>query len=77
MRLSVHAGPATTRVRFEAPAWHVSVLLEPGVSREVPVPAQGTLPLLVRISADAGFIPADVSGGTDRRLLGCWIEVLE
>jgi hypothetical protein len=42
------------------------------------VPAlEGQSLLPVRITAEGGFIPADAQGGSDRRLLGCWIEVLE
>jgi hypothetical protein len=77
VRLSLHAGPTPTRVRFQTAGWSTSLVLEPGVSREVSIPSQGEPPFPVRISADAGFVPADVSGGADRRFLGCWIEVLE
>jgi hypothetical protein len=54
------------------------VALVPGVSRELHVPAlRGQMLLPVRITAEGGFVPADTGGGSDRRLLGCWIEVLE
>ena len=51
--------------------------LEPGVPRELQVPAlRGQTLLPVRITAESGFVPAETNGGSDRRLLGCWIEVL-
>ena len=78
VRLSVHGGAAATHVRFETRTWSTTVALEPGVSRELLVPAlQGQTLLPVRITPDSGFVPAEAQGGSDRRLLGCWIEVLE
>jgi hypothetical protein len=65
-------------VRFETDTWTTTVILEPGVSRELLVPAaQGQAVVPVRISPDNGFVPAQTGGGRDRRLLGCWIEVLD
>jgi hypothetical protein len=78
VRLSLHGGAAPTRVRFETANWGTTIGLEPGVSRELLVPAlEGQTLLPVRITPEGGFIPADAQGGSDRRLLGCWIEVLE
>ena len=58
--------------------WGTTVALEPGVPRELHVPAlRGQTLLPVRITAESGFVPAETHGGSDRRLLGCWIEVLE
>jgi hypothetical protein len=78
VRLSLHGGARPTRVRFHTATWAATVALEPGVSRELHVPAlRGQTLLPVRITAESGFVPADTGGGSDRRLLGCWIEVLE
>jgi hypothetical protein len=78
VQLSVHSGAAPTNVRFETSTWSTTLALEPGVSRELHVPAlQGQSLLPVRIAPDSGFVPANAHGGSDRRLLGCWIEVLE
>jgi hypothetical protein len=77
VRLSMHAGPTPTRVRFETAGWETALLLEPGVSREISVPSQGEPPFPLRIGAEGGFVPAAVSGGKDRRFLGCWVEVLD
>ena len=78
VRLSLHGGAAATHVGFETSTWSTIVALEPGVSRELLIPAlQGQTLLPVRITPDSGFVPAEAHGGSDRRLLGCWIEVLE
>jgi hypothetical protein len=57
--------------------WKTQVALDAGQSATVTVP---TLPYVtstvLRIAPTGGFVPAETSGGDDRRLLGCWIEVL-
>ena len=71
-------GRAADHVRFETATWGTTVALVPGVPRELLVPAlPGQTLLPVRITTESGFVPADTDGGSDRRLLGCWIEVLE
>jgi hypothetical protein len=78
VRLSLHGGAKPTQVRFQTATWGATVALVPGVSRELHVPAlSGQMLLPVQIRAESGFVPADTGGGSDRRLLGCWIEVLE
>jgi hypothetical protein len=78
VRLSLHGGARPTEVRFQTATWRATLALEPGVPRELHVPAlRGQRLLPVRITAERGFVPADTDGGSDRRLLGCWIEVLE
>ena len=78
VQLSLHGGAKSTHVRFETAAWSATVALEPGVPRELHVPAlRGQTLLPVRITVEGGFVPAETHGGSDRRLLGCWIEVLE
>lgn len=77
VRLSLHGGAKATQVRFQTATWSATVALEPGVPRELQVPAlRGQTLLPVRITAESGFVPAETNGGSDRRLLGCWIEVL-
>ena len=77
VRLSLHGGAKPTQVRFQTATWSATLALEPGVPRELHVPAlRGQTLLPVRITAESGFVPAETSGGSDRRLLGCWIEVL-
>jgi hypothetical protein len=77
IRLSMHSGARENRVELATPTWRTTVLLEPGVSRQLVVPTspgQRVVPL--RISTEGGFVPADTDGGKDQRLLGCWVEVL-
>jgi hypothetical protein len=76
--LSLHGGPALTHVRLETSTWGTTIALQPGVTREIRIPALQGQPLLpVRITPDTGFVPALTDGSSDPRLLGCWIEVLE
>jgi hypothetical protein len=76
--LRVHSGARPNRVTFETGGWREQLALEPHKRRDVEVPAgsAGLIPL--RISTETGFVPADLEpGSSDKRLLGCWIEVNE
>jgi hypothetical protein len=76
--LKIHTGATANQVRFETPVWQATVDLQPGEAREVRIPARpGTRLIPVRISPASGFVPAERDGGTDRRLLGCWVEVVD
>jgi hypothetical protein len=78
LTLRVHSGADPARVRFATPAWQTSIDFVPGESREVRIPARpGTRVIPVTISPESGFVPADAHGGDDRRLLGCWVEVVD
>jgi hypothetical protein len=78
VRLTLHGGAAAGAVRFETPTWRTRVTLEPGRRSEVTIPALPAQRLLpVRIVTETGFVPAEQGSNADRRLLGCWIEVLE
>jgi hypothetical protein len=75
--LTLHGGPAEGWVRFETPTWHERVRLEPGKRSEVTIPILPTQQVVpVRIDTETGFTPAHAGTSGDRRLLGCWIEVL-
>ena len=78
VRLRLHSGEGTTVVRLATPAWSTRVSLTPGHLQPLLVPAldnQRLLPL--EITPEAGFIPAQHGGAPgDRRLLGCWVEVV-
>jgi hypothetical protein len=78
IRLQIHGGPVATRVRVSTPVWSTDVPLTPGENASVDVPALDTQRLLpVSIAAAGGFIPAEHGGPAgDRRLLGCWVEVV-
>jgi hypothetical protein len=65
-------------VAFRSGAWRTAVELQPKEAGEVEVPIlASTGQAVVRITTATGFVPAETTGGTDRRLLGCWIEVVE
>jgi hypothetical protein len=76
--LRVHSGARSNIVTFSTTTWGERVELPPGSPREVhipPPPKPG--PFLLRVKTDNSFIPADVvPGSPDRRILGCWVEVL-
>jgi hypothetical protein len=78
VRLRLHSGEATTNVRVATPAWSTVVSLAPGRAELVLTPAlehQRLLP--VEITPEGGFVPAEHGGAaSDRRLLGCWVEVV-
>jgi hypothetical protein len=76
-RLRLHGGPVATRVRVATPVWSTAVELTPGQNTTVDVPALDTQRLLpVSITPEGGFVPADHGSPADRRLLGCWVEVV-
>lgn len=76
--LRMHSGQGTTRVRLASTTWETEVALTPGQIETVMVPtlpSQRFLPLT--IAPSGGFVPAEHGGPPgDRRLLGCWIEVV-
>jgi hypothetical protein len=76
--LRLLSGPRPNRVRLETATWTDQVDLEAGVPKEADVPVGGRLgPVRVRLITSDGFIPADVlPDSSDRRLLGCWVEVV-
>jgi hypothetical protein len=78
VRLQLHSGQGTASVRLATGAWSTEVALTPGQNLPLLVPslpAQRLLPLTV--VPTGGFVPAERGGAPgDRRLLGCWVEVL-
>lgn len=78
VRLEVHPGAAANRVRFSSGAWERELELEPHTAATIDIPV---LPrsrrAAVQIATTSGFVPADTGGGSDRRLLGAWVQVVE
>jgi hypothetical protein len=76
--LRLHSGDGDTRVRLSTPAWSEEIALSRGKAEAVLVPALATQRLLpLTITPETGFVPAERREGvTDRRLLGCWVEVV-
>ena len=75
--LRVHSGAAPNTVTFSSTTWGERVDLTPGTPREVHIPPPPTAgPFLLWVKTENSFIPAEVvPGSTDRRILGCWIEI--
>ena len=78
VRLRMHSGAVSTPVRWLRPRWSTRIVLTPGKSEDVLIPArEGQSLLALSVTPESGFVPADHGGATnDRRLLGCWIAVL-
>jgi hypothetical protein len=78
LTLRVHTGGSASRVRFATPLWETTTDFAAGEVRVVRIPARpGTRVVPVTIAPESGFVPAEKSGGDDRRLLGCWVEVVD
>ena len=75
--LRVHSGAKPNTVTFSTTTWGERVKLTPGVPREVHIPPPAKpAPFLLRVKTENSFVPADFApGSTDRRILGCWIEI--
>jgi hypothetical protein len=75
--LRVHSGAKPNTVTFSTTTWGERVELTPGTPRDVQIPPPAKPgPFLLRVTTDKSFIPGDViPGNTDRRILGCWIEI--
>jgi len=77
VRLRLHSGDAATRVTLQTSDWQTALDLTARAAQEVLLPARpGDAVVSARIAPERGFVPAD-HGGTDRRELGCWVEVVE
>jgi hypothetical protein len=64
---------------LDAGGWRREIDLQPGMTREVELPGDGRGGVIaLRVTSASGFTPADTTpGSTDRRFLGCWIEVVQ
>jgi hypothetical protein len=78
LTLRVHSGRRANAMTFVTTTWGTRVELEPGVPRDVQVPAPPQPgPFVLAVTADTGFVPADIiPGNADRRFLGGWIEIV-
>jgi len=77
IRLRLHSGDAATRVTLQTSDWQTALNLTARAAQEVVLPARpGDAVVSARIAPQGGFVPAD-HGGSDRRELGCWVEVVE
>jgi len=78
VRLRLHSGQGTTTVLVATPGWSTQLSLTPGHVESLLVPAlEGQRLLPVEIRPEGGFVPAEQGGvPADRRLLGCWVELV-
>jgi hypothetical protein len=78
VRVLMHSGRGSSNVRIATSAWSTELALTPGhvVPLVIPaLPAQRVLP--VTIAPFGGFVPSEHGGAPgDKRLLGCWVEVV-
>jgi hypothetical protein len=75
--LAIHCGARPNAVTLATPAWSQTLELMPGLTRRVTVPSNaGERFIPLTISSTNGFVPAEVEGGNDSRLLGAWIAFI-
>ena len=75
--LAIHSGARPNVVTIEAPGWSQKLELAPGVTQRVAVPSkEGDRFVPLTITASDGFVPAEVEGSKDRRLLGAWVAFI-
>jgi hypothetical protein len=77
LTLRVHSGPHPNTLLLETPTWRTELDLPAEEIREAIIPLAGSFrPVRLRLTTSSGFIPAEVfPGSSDRRLLGCWVEI--
>ncbi len=79
--VGVRCGPVANHVTLATPGWEERLAIEAGAERTVAIPTIVEPDLGVRIAAvditvQDGFVPAEVDrASTDRRFLGCWIDM--
>ncbi len=77
----IRCGPIANQVTLRMPGWTEQFTIEPGGSHHVSVPLAAQPDLGSRLApldvvVRDGFVPAALDpASTDRRLLGCWIEM--
>ncbi|MDP1569207.1 MAG: hypothetical protein Q8L86_04315 [Vicinamibacterales bacterium] len=77
LALHMHGGGRANRVTVTARDWTHTVDLTPAVTAEVALPAGIGGLLTLTIATEQGFMPAEVSPGSeDKRTLGVWVEVV-
>jgi hypothetical protein len=75
--LAIHSGARPNAVEVSVPGWSQTLDLAPGVTQRVVVPApEGEAFIPLTIAAADGFVPAEIDGSRDRRLLGAWVALI-
>jgi hypothetical protein len=77
LRLFVRNTPVENHVTFVSGAWRQEMTLAPREERLIDVPVDaGRMRAVLHVTSAAGARPVDMEPrSTDRRLLGCWIEI--
>jgi hypothetical protein len=76
IRLFVRNVPVDNHVTLVSGAWREEMSLSPREERVIDLPVTGQPRVVLHVTSAAGARPVDVEpGSTDRRLLGCWIEI--
>jgi hypothetical protein len=79
--VDVNCGPIANRATLQIPGWTEQIVVEPGGAHHVTVQTISQPDLGIRlapldITVRDGFVPAEVDpASSDRRVLGCWIEM--
>ena len=75
--LTMHSGARPNAVTLSTGNWSERFDLVPGVTANVSVPSKAGDPFVsLTIASASGFVPAEIDGGRDRRLLGAWISFI-
>jgi hypothetical protein len=76
IRLFVRNVPVDNHVTLVSGAWRQEMSLSPREERIIDLPAAGQPRVVLHVTSAAGARPVDREPrSTDRRLLGCWIEI--
>ena len=77
LTLAIHSGAAPNVVTVATATSSQRIALVPGVTERLTIPmSEGTAFVPLRITAENGFVPADVGGSRDRRVLGAWVAFI-
>jgi hypothetical protein len=77
MTLAIHSGARPNTVTLATDTWSQTLNLVPGVTERVVVPTnEGDAFVPLAMTATGGFVPAEIGGSPDRRLLGAWIAFI-
>lgn len=79
IRLRLHTGPVANEVRLSAPGRRQTLAFAPDSARQIELAPSGDTGVVpVTLAVRSGFVPADRDPrSTDRRQLGCWIEIVQ
>ena len=75
--MTMHSGARPNAVTLSTGTWSERFDLVPGVTAKLTVPSKAGEPFIpLAITSASGFVPAEIDGGRDRRLLGAWVSFI-